>query len=265
MNFPPWPRPRPGLALGIAALLVAPFLSAMPDHELFSSVLAAQVKDGRVDYAALKDDARLPRYLAQLAATDPEKLAPGAEQFAFWLNAYNAYTLQLIIDRAPTKSIVEVGRGGLALGALMKTTAWDIRFAVVGGKKYTLNEIEHEIVRRRFKDPRAHFALNCASDSCPILRSEAYTPGQLERQLDEQARTFLRDGSHNRFDLATKTAWLSPIFDWYRKDFGQSESAMLLAAAQYAPEDVRRAIEAQPEAWKVNYLAYDWSLNSANH
>jgi len=251
------------LILGIVTTFTGPLVSAMPDHELFSAVLATHVKQGRVDYAALKSDPRLPRYLAQLAATDPGKLATGADQFAFWLNAYNAYTLQLVVDRAPEKSIVELGTGGLVVGSLLKTTAWDIRFAEIGWKMYTLNEIEHEIVRRQFKDPRAHFALNCASGSCPILRSEAYSPEQLERQLDEQARLFLRDSARNRFDVATKTAWLSPIFEWYRKDFGQSERAMLVAAAKYAPDDVRRAIEADPANWTVNYLAYDWSLNAS--
>ncbi|MEO6003400.1 MAG: DUF547 domain-containing protein [Opitutus sp.] len=250
---------------GFAAVLAGSVVSAMPDHELFSAVLATHVKDGRVDYAALKDDARLTRYLASLAATNPEELTPGADQFAFWLNAYNAYTLKLVVDRAPEKSITELGTGGLAVGALLKSTAWDIRFAEVGGKKYTLNEIEHEIVRRQFKDPRAHFALNCASGSCPILRSEAYTPAQLERQLDDQARLFLQDGVRNRFDLATRTASLSSIFDWYRKDFGRSEREMLLVAAKYAPEDVRQDIETNPDKWTAKYLAYDWSLNSQKH
>ena len=243
---------------------VAPAVGAVFDHVLFSQILAAHVKDGRVDYAALKTDARLPRYLAQLAAAEPEKLATPAAQLALWLNAYNAYTLKLILDRAPAKSITEIGSGGLVLGTLLKTTAWDIRFAEVGGKKYTLNEIEHEIVRRKFSDARAHFALNCASGSCPILRSEAYEPGKLDVQLDEQARQFLGDNARNRFDLATKTAELSAIFSWYQKDFGADERAMLLAAAKFAPDDVRRAIEAEPAAWTVKHLAYDWSLNTAN-
>ena len=244
------------------ALATAGF-AAVPDHALFSEVLAAHVKDGRVDYKTLKDDARLPLYLQQLAATDPEKLPAGADQLAFWLNAYNAYTLKLIIDRRPTKSITQIGHGGLALGSLLKTTAWDIRFAEIGGRKYTLNEIEHEVIRRRFQDPRAHFALNCASDSCPVLRQEAYTSDKLDQQLDDQAREFLGDPTRNRFDLTTKTAWLSSLFSWYQKDFGEDEHATLLAAAKYAPAEIRRAIEADPAGWTVKHLAYDWSLNEA--
>ena len=234
-----------------------------PDHALFSQVLAAHVKDGRVDYVALKSDSRLPRYLAQLAATDPARLAGDEARLALWLNAYNAYTLQLIVERQPASSIKDIGTGGIVLGSLLKTTAWDIRFAEVGGKKYTLNEIEHEIIRQKFKDARAHFALNCASGSCPILRPEAYEPGKLNAQLDDQARQFLGDTGRNRFDLATKTAWLSAIFSWYRNDFGQDERAMLLVAAKYSPPEVRRSIEADPTAWTVKHLAYNWTLNAA--
>jgi len=256
-------RQPPLVLAGIAAVLTGPVLAAMPDHELFSAVLATHVKGDRVDYASLKTDARLPAYLGQLAATDPDKLATPDEQLAFWLNAYNAYTLKLVIDREPEKSITELGKGGRVLGAIFKTSAWDIRFAEIGERRYTLNEIEHEIIRHKFKDARAHFALNCASGSCPILRPEAYQADQLNRQLDEQARQFLHDEARNRFDRASKTAWLSPIFSWYQKDFGHDERATLLAAAKYAPDEVRRSIEADPGAWSLKHLAYDWSLNAA--
>ena len=236
--------------------------TAAPNHALFSVLLAAHVKDGLVDYRALKTDPRLAQYLKQLAATDPASLADDQERLALWLNAYNAYTLQLIIEREPAKSITEIGTGGIVLGSLLKTTAWDIRFATVGGKQYTLNEIEHEIIRRQFKDARAHFALNCASGSCPILRPEAYEAGTLERQLDDQGRRFVQDAAKNQFDSATKTARLSSIFKWYQGDFGASDREALLAAARYAPTEIRRIIEADPASWKVTYLAYDWTLNA---
>jgi hypothetical protein len=238
------------MALGVAVT------SAQPDNTLFTEVLKAHVKDGRVDYVGLKADSRLASYLEQLSATDPAKLASDQERLALWLNAYNAYTLQLIIDRQPAKSM-----GGLALGSLLRTTAWDIPFAVIGERSYTLNQIEHEVIRTRFKDARAHFALNCASGSCPVLRSEAYEAEKLDRQLDEQGRLFLRDSTRNRFELGTRTAYLSSIFKWYQKDFGEGDCGALLAAAKYASAEVRKAIEADPTTWKVEYLAYDWSLN----
>lgn len=245
------------LALALGGLRA----QAAPDHSLLTEVLAAHVREGRVDYAALKTDTRLPRYLAQLAATDPAALASDEARLALWLNAYNAYTLQLIVEKQPAKSITEIGTGGLVLGSLLKTTAWDIPFATVGGKKYTLNQIEHEVIRGQFKDSRAHFALNCASDSCPVLPTAAYEAESLEAQLDEQGRLFLRDSSRNQFDLGSKTAHLSSIFKWYQKDFGASDREALLAAAKYAAPEVKQAIEAAPETWKVKYLAYDWSLN----
>ncbi len=247
-----------GIVLGAACAGGQPAL----DHSLLTGLLATHVRDGRVDYAALKSDDRLGRYLARLAATDPAQLPDDAHRLALWLNAYNAYTLQLIIEHQPKQSITEIGTGGLVLGSLLKTTAWDIRFAEVGGRKYTLNEIEHEVIRAQFKDARAHFALNCASGSCPILPSAAFEAGRLDEQLDAQGRLFLQDSTKNRFDLPAKTAHLSSVFKWYGKDFGADDRAALLAAAKFATAEVRQAIEADPAAWKVRYLAYDWSLNA---
>jgi len=249
--------------LPLLLCLSAVTASAAPaSHALLTAILADHVKGGLVDYRALKTDARLPRYLGQLAATAPAALPTDQDRLALWLNAYNAYTLKLIIDREPAKSITEIGTGGIVIGSLLKTTAWDIRFADIGGKKYTLNEIEHEVIRAQFKDARAHFALNCASGSCPILRTEAYEAAQLDSQLDEQGRLFLRDSTRNRFDLPAKTAHLSSIFKWYGKDFGSDDRAALLAAAKYAAPEIRAALEADPAAWKVQFIAYDWSLNS---
>lgn len=239
-------------------------LFAAPDHKLYTAILSDHVHEGRVDYETLKSDARLAKYLGQLAKTDPAQLADESARLAFWLNAYNAYTLQLVLNHQPEKSITQIGKGGLILGSIFKTTAWDIRFAEIGGKKYTLNEIEHEIIRQKFQDSRAHFALNCASGSCPVLRPEAYTADDLDAQLEDQARDFLADSSRNRFDLKTRTAWLSAIFSWYQKDFGKDKYGALLAAAAYAPDDVRESIEADPKSWKVKYLSYDWSLNRAS-
>jgi len=251
----------PATPSATATAILKPPASTM-DHSLLTAVLAAHVSDGKVDYAALRSDERLDRYLAVLAATDPAGLTGKAEQLAFWLNAYNAYTLRLVLDRNPAKSITQIGRGGLVLGSILRTTAWDIRFARIGGRDYTLNEIEHEVIRRQFGDARAHFALVCASGSCPALRTEAYSAASLDAQLDDQGKLFLRDSTRNRFDVTTRTAHLSSIFKWFKGDFGRTDREALLAAAKYAPDEVRRAIEAEPDKWRVKYLAYDWSLNS---
>ncbi|HRE08647.1 MAG TPA: DUF547 domain-containing protein [Opitutaceae bacterium] len=244
----------PGLGLPVQA--------AAPDHALFTQILTTHVQKGLVDYDALARDERLTRYLAQIAATEPETLTSDNEKLAFWLNAYNAYTLKLILERRPNRSIQEIGPKTTTPAKDDKTSAWDIRFAQVGRRTYTLNEMEHEVIRRTFRDARVHFALNCASGSCPELRPEAYEAETLGKQLDDQGRQFLADNARNRFDLETKTAWLSSIFDWYRRDFGESERTVLRRAAQYAPEAVRTSIQSNPEAWTVKYLDYDWTLNA---
>lgn len=238
-----------------------PGLAAASDHALFSAVLADHVRDGRVDYAALRHDARLSRYLAQLADTSPDELASEAERLALWINAYNAYTLKLVADDYPVKSIHDLGTGGRILGWLLNRTPWDIRFAVVGGRTLTLNEIEHEILRPQFEEPRLHFAIVCAAVSCPPLRAEAYQADRLDAQLDDQGRRFLRDGVRNQFDVAGRRARLSPIFSWFAEDFGKTDAAVLRYVSRFAPPDVGRELAAGADRWSVSATDYDWSLN----
>ena len=249
-----------GLLIGLVAL-AATAKSASIDHALFTEVLAAHVRSGLVDYVALKTEPRLDRYLAQLDATDPDSLPTEAEQLAFWINAYNAYTLKLVADHYPVHSIHEIGTGGRIIGWLLKRTPWDVRFAKVGGKEMTLNEIEHEVLRKRFQEPRIHFAIVCAAISCPPLRAEAYVAERLDGQLDEQARQFLNDQRSNRFDLKTARATLSPIFSWFREDFGPNDQAVIEFVAPYLKPSYAALIETQPSAWRIRYSDYDWALN----
>lgn len=224
-------------------------------------MLSDHVHDGRVDYAAVGTDPRLPRYLAQLDATDPAGLPTEAARLALWINAYNAYTLQLVADAYPVASIRDVSGSSRLLGWLLKRTPWDIRFARVGGVEYTLNEIEHEVLRKRFHEPRLHFAIVCAAVSCPPLRSEAYVPGKLESQLADQARQFLRAGPGNAFDGERRVARLSAIFSWFQEDFGGSDATVLAFVAPYAPEAVQADLAAHSTVWQVKYSDYDWALN----
>jgi len=229
--------------------------------ELYTSLLGDHVEDGRVDYAALASDRRLGRYVAWLSVTDPESLTSDGA-LALWINAYNAYTLKLIVDNYPVESINNLHSGGRIIGFATKKTAWDKRFVVVGGETYSLNDVEHEIVRKRFDDFRIHFALVCAAVSCPPLRGEAYSPGRLDHQLDDQAQVFLAEGDKNRFDVETHTAYLSPIFKWYRKDFGETDAELLRAIAPFVADP---ALESQLESgageWRIEYTDYDWDLN----
>ena len=224
-------------------------------HGLFDAVLKDHVRDGRVDYQAITSDSRFWRYLDQLAATDPDTLPDEKAQLAFWINAYNAYTIRLIIDRLPLQSIRDIG-----LGLPVVSGPWSIEFAEIGGKTFTLNAIEHDIIRPRFKDPRIHFALVCAAVGCPKLRPEAYEGVSLDRQLDEDARGFLADSSRNRFESDGKKLLLSQIFNWYRGDFDEAAGSVPKYIARYVGPDAR-SVALDPDV-VVEFLDYDWSLNS---
>lgn len=233
---------------------------------LLSDILGDYVRDGRVDYATLSTDPRLDDYVAWLAVTDPDsQFTSDSDRLAFWINAYNAYTLKLICDNYPVTSINDLHFGGKIVGTVTKRTAWDHAFAVVGGTTYTLNAIEHEIIRKRFSEPRIHFALVCAAVSCPPLRAEAYTGDRLDAQLTDQARLFLNADDKNRFDLDQRTARLSRIFDWYKSDFGGSDGAVLGFVLPYLPDRIRADVEDDPAAWRVEYMSYDWALNSLQY
>jgi hypothetical protein len=231
------------------------------NNVLFSDLLQAHVRDGVVDYGKMKADPRLGPYLAGLATADPGSIKDTHERLAFWINLYNATTLKLICDHHPVESISDLHTGGLIIGTVIKATAWDRKIVKVKGQVLTLNEVEHSIIRPQFGDPRAHFALVCASKSCPPLRNEAFDGGRLEEQLDDQARVFLVDPLRNEFDPVTRTAKISKIFSWYDQDFGGSEMEILMWLADYLSGPARISIVADPSAWEVEYKDYDWSLN----
>lgn len=235
----------------LAALLIglAPaWAAAAVDHSLFDELLADHVHDGRVDYEGIQQDAqKLDRYLAMLAATDPADL-PDDEQFALYANAYNAYTIKLIVDNYPVDSIKD-------LGSLFKSP-WKKAFADIGGTVYTLDNIEHDILRPQFQDPRVHFAINCAAKDCPPLYPEALWPDRLDAQLDRNTRVFLNNPDKTYLD--GDTLFVSSIFKWFKEDFDDDPLSFVL---KYAEGDFKAALEANRENIKVKYLRYDWSLN----
>lgn len=227
-------------------------------HRLFTELLSSYVHDGIVNYKKLRSDGRLAGYIGWLAKTDPDSLPNEKDKLAFWVNAYNAYTLKIICDNYPVESINDLHTGGLVIGT---ATVWDKKFVIVNGKTMSLNSIEHEIVRPQFKDPRGHFALVCASKSCPQLRSEAYEGTTLDRQLDDQGKAFLSDPLRNEFDPVKKHADISRIFDWYKSDFGPSDTEVLRYVSRFLSDSVARQILAAPNEWEIGYKSYDWSLN----
>ena len=209
-----------------------------PSHAAFSALLKRHVSaGGRVDYAGLKRDrAELDAYLASLAANAPTDSWSRNERLAYWINAYNAATLALIVENYPLASITKLDGG----------KPWDVKRVRLGDRTYSLNEIENDVIRPRFREPRIHFAVNCAAASCPPLRNEAFVASKLDAQLEEQTRNFLRDARSNRVE--GQTLVLSKIFDWYGEDFDDLTGF------------VGRYVEVPPGA-EVRYDEYDWSLN----
>lgn len=250
-----------------SVLLAAPIASPLPaqrapavDHAPWDSLLRAHVADGLVDYDAFARSAAFRGYLARLARTDPAAL-PRDEQLALWINAYNAYTIQLVVRHGERTSIRNINR---TLGVFRGGGPWKEPLAVVGGRRYTLDDIEHGIIRPRFRDARIHFALVCAARGCPPLRGEAYTGARLDAQLDDQGRIFLRESpTKNRVDVATRTVYLSPIFLSFRDyidDFGGSRAAVGRYVARWF-EGSERALLLSGD-FRVVETPYDWGLNA---
>ena len=230
------------------------------DHSAYDRLLKAHVVNGLVDYDAFKSDPAFAGYLKLLAATNPATL-PRNEQLAFWINAYNAYTIQLITSKNERVSIRNVNK---TLGFLKFKGPWSEPFAVVGGKTYTLDDIEQRTIRPTFKEPRIHFALVCAAIGCPPLRSEAYTGARIEAQLNDQAVTFLtKTPAKNRVDVASKTVYRSPVFSFsdYMNVFGGSEAAVGKVIARYYPAGPEKTLLENGD-FTVVKTEYDWSLNS---
>ena len=216
------------------------------DHGIYKEVLKKFVDNGKVDYAALKNSPHpLDSYLTMAAELDSEMLnsLPRNEKIAFYINVYNALTLKVIEYYYPVKSIKDI------------PGAWDKLKFKVAGRGLTLNQIEHEIIRKEFEEPRIHFALVCASKSCPELSSEPFSGKDLDEQLDREARKFINDKAKVRLDKHNEVLYISPIFKWFEKDFGD----IIKFISKYLPEDdAGFIVETKP---KIKYLNYDWSLN----
>lgn len=252
------------LRSAVLALSFAIIPSVLPaqsvDHSAFDGLLRRHVVSGMVDYDAFAAAPDFPGYLQLLSRTDPTNL-PRDERLAFWINAYNAYTIALINKHGERKSIRNINR---SLGLFKGLGPWNEKIAVVGGTAYGLDHIEQKIIRPEFGEPRIHFALVCAAIGCPPLRSEAYTAPRLDAQLDDQARIFLlQSPEKNRVDVATGTIYVSNIFSFndYEKDFGGSKQGVARFIARYHPAGPARELleSGRWKRWVVT--AYDWGLN----
>lgn len=243
-----------GAVFALALVASSAFAGAQtaPDHTRLDALLQRYVSAEGVDYAAWhdteKDRRALWDYVEHLEGIPISGLReePGGreEALAYWINLYNAATLQLILGRYPVDSIKDLG------GFL--SSPWDKELVEVEGRKLTLNQIENDIIRPQFQEPRIHFALNCAAKSCPPLRAGAFFGPRLEEQLEEQARTFLGNADFNRIE-DDGTYRLSKIFDWYRDDFKAKAGSVPAYVAPYLPGGGEKA--------KVKHFGYDWDLN----
>ena len=238
-----------GLMIMVASSGIASQSSV--DNDIYSSLLKRHVIGGRVDYQGFKkDERRLDDYLAVLGKVDPDALAP-SDQMAFYINAYNAWTIKLILSAYPdVRSIKD-------LGTLFQSP-WKKEIVKLKEQVVTLDHIEHNILRPRFKDPRVHFAINCASISCPPLLDEPYDGARLDRQLEVVTTNFINDSKSN-FIKGT-TLHMSKIFKWFKDDF---KADIVGFFQRYAQGEFKTRLDAHGTELKIKYLSYDWSLNSA--
>ena len=222
-----------------------------PSHKLWDELLKKHVDGkGMVDYEGfIQDKEKLQQYLDQLSNTppDPESWSE-AEQLAYWINAYNAFTVKLIVDFYPVESIEDLHP---TEGIPTINTVWHKKFFKIGGEESSLDEIEHQILRKQFQEPRIHFAINCASFSCPPLRQESFTSKDLNSQLEEQAVRFINDPKHNKFN--PDGAQLSKIFSWFEGDFTKNGN-LIDYLNRYAKPKLNQNTP-------INFLEYDWKLN----
>ena len=217
-------------------------------HNEWTELLKKHVSNnGQVSYKTfLNDSTKLNHYLSNLEKNPPQKDWSKNRLLAYWINAYNAYTVKLILMNYPIKGIKEIG-GKIPF----VNSTWDIKFIKIKGENKDLNYIEHHILRRKFDDPRIHMALVCASRSCPVLRNEAFTEQNIEMQLDDQCRNFLKDSSRN--NINPKESEISMIFKWYSGDF-KKMGGVNAFINKYSLIKIN-------EDTKKNYMSYDWNLN----
>jgi hypothetical protein len=218
------------------------------DHRLFDQVLQAHVSDGFVDYGGIQADERFRMYLDYLENADPDSLATRDEKLAFWINAYNALAIKGVLD-------------GLSTGSFLSRLRFFSTDHRLAGRQIDLDDLEHEIIIP-FAEPRVHFAIVCASSSCPKLRSEAYVADRLEQQLELNTRAFINNQTKNRIDKTHRTARISKIFDWYADDFEAHSTTVQQYLGQYV-DDPEIAQGLRNDEYQVWYLDYDWSLNGS--
>lgn len=228
------------------------------DHYPWDSLLKRHVdRDGYVDYHAWRNSASdsrlLESYINSLSQVNPQAPSSKEAKLAFWINAYNAVTVHGILREYPTTSI----RNHTA--KFVGYNIWKDLQLFVGGHPYSLEDIEHKILRK-MGEPRIHFAIVCASIGCPRLLNQAYTAADVQNQLESNAKDFFRRPQNFQFDSRSQQFQMSEIMSWFGKDFGLNQPAQLQTIARWLPTESAQAA-AQQGAGRVSFLKYDWNLN----
>lgn len=256
---------RRALPLLAAAALLPMTARAQPaalDALLGRYLVAGQDGVARVRYAAWKanaaDRAALDAWLTAAQAERPSAMARN-EAYAFWANLYNAATLKVILDHHPVRSIRDIRSTGVPFDVRQFNGPWRTRLVTIEGRRMSLDDIEHETMRPTFRDPRVHYAVNCASIGCPNLRPRAWCAATLEAELDDAARAFVNHprGASFRPDGGLR---VSSIYRWFREDFGGSDEGVIAHLRRYANADLAPRLAS---ATRIAEDAYDWSLNDA--
>lgn len=240
------------------------------DHGAWDTLLKTYVRpapDGvnRVDYRAFrsKDHEALQHYVARLEKIDPTNL-DRPEQMAFWINLYNAKTIDIILGHYPVRSIREISLE-TSLLSFLKTSVgaggpWKAEVVTVNGHALSLDNIEHDILRPLYKDPRVHYAVNCASYGCPNLQTAAFTGATMDQRLDQGARAFINHPRGLKAEGGRVMA--SSIYNWFQSDFGGSAAGVLDHARRYANANLKSALEGKTS---IDAFDYDWRLNDIAH
>jgi len=218
-------------------------------HEIWDELVREHVtQNGVVNYKGImRDSVQFNAYLNLLSSHHPNEAHwTRDERLAYWINAYNAFTVKLVLDYYPVESIKDIKKG-----IPLVNSVWDIKFIKIGGETYDLNNIEHGILRKEFYEPRIHFAINCASVSCPQLRNEAFSATKIESQLKAQTLYFLSDPGKNQ--LSVDQVKISKLFSWFKGDFTNNGS-LIDFLNDHGPVRINQNAT-------INYLNYDWNLN----
>lgn len=248
----------PASAQSVAGFAVNRAGAGAADHAAFDALLARRARNSRdgvvrVDYAGWKasaaDRAALKAYIASLSRLAPLTLTR-PEQFAFWANLYNAVTIDVVLDAYPVRSIRDI-RSGLSAGP------WKRKVASIGGVELSLDDMEHNILRKGWSDPRVHYAVNCASYSCPNLPLRAWRGATLGPALDAAARAYVNSARGVTFEGDVLV--VSSIYDWYAPDFGGTDTRVIAHLARYANEPLKTRLQT---ATRIGRHTYDWSLNA---